>query len=421
MGGAATILLVVLALIGLPLFVVLGAGALVGAYLAELDPAVLMAEFARLASSPNLVAIPLFVLAGVVLGKGGAPARLVRFFNALLGWMPAGLAWVTTISCMVFTAFSGASGVTILALGGLLYPMLQRAHYEERFALGLITAGGSMGLLLPPSLAVLLYGVVAQVNIEDLFIAGLLPTLVLLVLVGAYSIWRGARHVPRHPFNARELAAAARASVADLLLPVGIIGGLAGGILSVAELAACTAVYALVLEMGVARTLVGWRAWVEVIHESSVLVGSLFIILGISMGLTNLLIDAQLPMQLLDWVKLHVDSPIEFLLWLNVALLLVGCMMDIFSAIVVVTPLLLPIAMHFGIHPVHLGIVILANLEIGYLTPPVGINLFLASQRFQKPVFTVFRAALPFLALLLVWLMVLTYVPVLSLWRLGGG
>ena len=178
MGGAATILLVVLALIGLPLFVVLGAGALVGAYLAELDPAVLMAEFARLASSPNLVAIPLFVLAGVVLGKGGAPARLVRFFNALLGWMPAGLAWVTAISCMVFTAFSGASGVTILALGGLLYPMLQRAHYEERFALGLITAGGSMGLLLPPSLAVLLYGVVAQVNIEDLFIAGLLPTLV---------------------------------------------------------------------------------------------------------------------------------------------------------------------------------------------------------------------------------------------------
>lgn len=420
MGGPSTLLLVGLALVGLPLFIVLGAGALVGAYLAELDAALLMVEFARLASSPNLVAIPLFVLAGVVLGEGGAPARLVRFFNALLGWLPAGMAWVTAISCMVFTAFSGASGVTILALGGLLYPMLQRAQYGERFSLGLLTAGGSMGLLLPPSLAVLLYGVVAQVNIEDMFVAGLLPSLLLLVMVGAYSVWRGERRLPRQVFDARELARAARAGAADLLLPVLVIGGLAGGVLSVAELAACTALYALVLEMAVARTLKGWAAWVRVSHESAVLVGSLFIILGLSMGLTNLLIDAQLPMKLLDWVKLHVDSPLEFLLWMNVLLLAVGCMMDIFSAIVVVTPMLLPIAQHFGIHPVHLGIVILANLEIGYLTPPVGINLFLASQRFQQPVFTVFRAALPFLALLLIWLLILTYVPALSLWRGGS-
>ncbi len=418
MGGPSTALLAVLALLGLPLFIVLGAGALVGVHLAGLDPALLMVEFARLAFSPNLVAIPLFVLAGVVLGEGGAPARLVRFFNALLGWLPAGMAWVTAISCMVFTAFSGASGVTILALGGLLYPMLQRAQYGERFSLGLLTAGGSMGLLLPPSLAVLLYGVVAQVNIEDLFIAGLLPTLLLLLMVGAYSAWRGERRAPRQTFNARELAQATRAGLGDLLLPVLVIGGLAGGVLSVAELAACTALYALVLEMLISRSLKGWRAWVKVSHESAILVGTLFIILGLSMGLTNLLIDAQLPMKLLDWVKIHVDSPFEFLVWLNVLLLLVGCMMDIFSAIVVVTPMLLPIAQHFGIHPVHLGIVILANLEIGFLTPPVGINLFLASQRFQKPVFTVFRAALPFLALLLVWLMVLTYVPGVSLWGL---
>ncbi|MDP3123072.1 MAG: TRAP transporter large permease subunit, partial [Thiobacillus sp.] len=218
------LLLVALALVGMPLFIVLGAAALVASRDAQLDPALLMVEFARLAASPNLVAIPLFVLAGATLAEGGAPRRLVRFFNALLGWMPAGLAWVATLTCMVFTAFSGASGVTILALGGLLYPMLKREHYPERFALGLITSGGSMGLLLPPSLAVLLYGVVAQVSIGDLFVAGLLPTVLLFVMVGGYAMLRGARSAPRHRFQVRELGAAARAGWADLLLPVGVIG-----------------------------------------------------------------------------------------------------------------------------------------------------------------------------------------------------
>lgn len=413
-----TVLFILLALVGLPLFVVLGAAALTATREAQLDPALLMVEFARLASSPNLVAIPLFVLAGATLGQGGAPKRLVRFFNALLGWMPAGIAWVAVLTCMVFTAFSGASGVTILALGGLLYPMLKHEHYPDKFALGLITAGGSMGLLLPPSLAVLLYGVVAQVNIGDLFIAGLLPTALLFVMVGAYALLRGARGAPRHRFRLRELAAAARAGWADLLLPVGVIGGLAGGYLTVAELAACTALYALLLETLIHREI-NLKQLVWVVHEAAVLVGSLFIILGLSLGLTNLLIDAQVPMHLLEWVQAKVTSPLEFLMWMNLALLVVGCTMDIFSAIVIVTPLLLPLATHFGIHPVHLGIVILANLEIGYLTPPVGINLYLASQRFKKPVFAVFRATLPFLFVLLVWLMLLTYWPGVSLWGLG--
>ena len=414
-----TVIFVVLALVGLPLFIVLGAAALTATREAQLDPALLMVEFARLASSPNLVAIPLFVLAGAVLGQGGAPKRLVRFFNALLGWMPAGIAWVAVLTCMAFTAFSGASGVTILALGGLLYPMLKHEHYPDKFALGLITAGGSMGLLLPPSLAVLLYGVVAQVNIGDLFVAGLLPTALLFVMVGTYALLHGARGAPRHHFRLRELALAARAGWADLLLPVGVIGGLAGGYLTVAELAACTALYALLLETLIHREIRA-KQLVRVVHEAAVLVGSLFIILGLSLGLTNLLIDAQVPMHLLDWVQTKVTSPIEFLMWMNLALLAVGCMMDIFSAIVIVTPLLLPLATHFGIHPVHLGIVILANLEIGYLTPPVGINLYLASQRFNKPVFTVFRATLPFLMVLLAWLMLLTYWPGLSVWKLAG-
>lgn len=413
------LLFVALALIGMPLFVVLGAAALAASHEAQLDPAILMVEFARLAASPNLVAIPLFVLAGATLGQGGAPQRLVRFFNALLGWMPAGIAWVTTVTCMVFTAFSGASGVTILALGGLLYPMLKNEHYPEKFALGLVTSGGSMGLLLPPSLAVLLYGVVAQVDIGDLFVAGLLPTLLLFVMVGGYALLRGARGAPRHAFQLRELASAARAGWADLLLPVGVIGGLAAGWLTVAELAACTALYALVLETLIHRTL-GMKALLWVAYEAATLVGSLFIILGLSLGLTNLLIDAQVPMHFLDWVTTQVSSPLEFLMWMNLALLAVGCMMDIFSAIVIVTPLLLPLATHFGVHPVHLGIVILANLEIGYLTPPVGINLYLASQRFKKPVFAVFRATFPFLVLMLVWLLLLTYLPALSLWRQGA-
>ena len=414
-----TLLFIVLALVGMPLFIVLGAAALVASHQAQLDPALLMVEFSRLAASPNLVAIPLFVLAGATLSQGGAPQRLVRFFNALLGWMPAGIAWVATVTCMVFTAFSGASGVTILALGGLLYPMLKREHYPERFALGLVTSGGSMGLLLPPSLAVLLYGVVAQVNIGDLFVAGLLPTLLLFVMVGGYSLWRGARDAPRHRFRMCELGASARAGWADLLLPVGVIGGLAGGLLTVPELAACTALYALVLETLIHRTL-GAKALVWVAYEAATLVGSLFVILGLSLGLTNLLIDAQVPMRLLEWIQTQVSSPLAFLMWMNLALLAVGCMMDIFSAIVIVTPLLLPLATHFGIHPVHMGIVILANLEVGYLTPPVGINLFLASQRFKKPVFEVFRATLPFLALLLGWLLLLTYFPILSLWRQGA-
>ena len=352
--------------------------------------------------SPALGAL---LVAGVgprVFGEPFTVNRALAFFRARSGRVLSALLWPRIF----------------LALGGLLYPMLTRERYPPKFALGLVTAGGSMGLLLPPSLAVLLYGVVAQVNIEDLFVAGLLPTLLLLALVGAYAMLRGARDAPRHAFAWGELAAAARAGWADLLLPLLVIGGLAGGVLTVAELAAVTAGYALALETLIHRKL-GLTAVVGVMREAAVLVGTLFVILGISLGLTNLLIDAEVPMRLLEWVQIRVDTPLEFLLWLNAALLVVGCMMDIFSAIVIVTPLLLPLATHFGVHPVHLGIVILANLEIGYITPPVGINLFLASQRFQRPVWEVFRASLPFLGLLLAWLALLTYVPAISLWGVG--
>ena len=409
--------IVLLALFGLPLFAVLGAGSLLYAHNSELDSALLIVELNRLASSPNLTAIPLFTLAGVILSSGGAPQRLIRLFNALLGWLPGGLSIVAITACAFFTSFSGASGVTILALGGLLYPVLRKVEYPERFSLGLLTTSGSLGLLFPPSLAILLYGVVAGVNIDDLFLAGIVPGLVLMLMLWIYAAAVGSRFdIPRHAFSWPVLRDALRTGAGDLLLPLLIVVGIFGGYVTVSEAAACTALYVLVLESLVHRSISLRRQLVPLLADTAVLVGSILIILGIAMGLTNLLIDAQLPMRLLEWMEHSIDSQLKFLLLLNLFLLAVGAMMDIFSATVVVVPLILPLAQRFGVDPVHLGVIFLANLEIGYSTPPVGINLFIASQRFEKPVLTLFRSTLPFLALMLAWLGIVTYAPVLSLW-----
>jgi C4-dicarboxylate transporter DctM subunit len=411
------ILLAAVALLGVPLFVVLGAGSLIAAHIAGLDPAVLITEMMRLASSPNLMAIPLFTLAGVVLSRGGAPQRLLQLFNAGFGWMPGGLAVVSLIACAFFTAFSGASGVTILALGGLLYPILRGEHYTKRFSLGLLTASGSLGLLFPPSLVILLYGIVAGVGIEQLFLAGFVPGLILLALLALYCMFISRRiGLAPKPFSAQALAKALRAGIWDLLLPVGIVAGIFGGFVTATEAATCSAAYALLLETVIHRELRSLSQLHDALRETTVLVGSLLIILGVALGLTNLLIDAQVPMKILALMERDVHSQLHFLLLLNLFLLAVGCLMDVFSAIVVVVPLILPLASRFGVDPVHLGIVFLANLEIGYLTPPVGINLFLASQRFREPMLSLFRAALPFLLIMLVWLALVTYLPELSLW-----
>jgi C4-dicarboxylate transporter DctM subunit len=378
MSFVLTGLLVLLTLLGLPLFVTLAAGGLLATHYADLDPALLIVELNRLASSPYLAAIPLFTFAGVVLAAGGAPKRMIQLFNACVGWLPGGMAAVTIASCAFFTAFSGASGVTILALGGLMFPMLLHAGYGERFTLGLLTTSGSLGLLFAPSLPILLYGIVAGVSIDRLFLAGLVPGLLLMVMLGAFSLYVGRKtEVPRHAFAWSNLAVALREGIWDVLLPIGVIVGIFGGYLTIS---------------------------------------SILIILSVAMGLTNLLIDAQLPMKIFGWVKLHIYSQGEFLIVLNLFLLLVGCMMDIFSAIVVIVPLILPIARLYGIDPVHLGIIFLANLEIGYSTPPVGINLFIASQRFGRPVLSLVRAALPFLVLMLIWLLLITNIPFISLW-----
>ena len=413
----ATLLLILAATLGMPLFVALGMGGLLATAAQQLDSAILIVEMNRLATSPNLVAIPLFTLAGVTMAAGGAPQRLIRVFNAMFGWLPGGLAIVALTSCAFFTAFSGASGVTILALGGLLYPMLTSVGYGERFSLGLITSSGSIGLLFPPSLPILLYAIVAGVSIDRLFLAGLLPGVLLLVLLSIYSIYSGTHaKLQHHPFTGRGLGRALREGVWDLLMPVGVVAGIVSGTVTAGEAAACTAAYVLLLDAVIHRNITTARQIYTILKDTCVLVGSILIILGVAMGLTNLLIDAQIPMHLLATLQARIDSPLQFLLLLNLFLLVVGFMMDIFSAIVVVVPLILPLAKHYGVDPVHLGIIFLANLEIGYVHPPMGINLFLSSQRFNKPILQVFRATLPFLAIMLIWLLIITYIPVITLW-----
>jgi tripartite ATP-independent transporter DctM subunit len=410
-------LLFLLALLGLPLFVALAGGGLLATFNAGLDPALLAVELNRLASSPYLASIPLFTFAGVVLAAGGAPERMIQLFNAMVGWLPGGMAGVTLTSCAFFTAFSGASGVTILALGGLMFPMLLHAGYNERFTLGLLTTSGSLGLLFAPSLAILIYGIVASVSIDKLFLAGMVPGLLLMLILGLYCLYVGRKTaVPRHRFSVAILGRAVREGIWDILLPVGIIVGIFGGYVTISEASACTAAYVLLLEGVIHKEIHLGKHLPELLRDAAILVGSILIILSVAMGLTNLLIDAQIPMKILDWMELHVDSQLHFLMLLNVFLLIVGCMMDIFSATVVVVPLLLPIAASYGVDPIHLGIIFLANLEIGYSTPPVGINLFIASQRFGRPVLSLFLAAIPFLALMLCWLIMITYVPYFSLW-----
>ena len=413
----AVILIVLLALFGAPLFSIIATFALYGFTSSGTDASAVIIELYRIADSAALVAIPLFTFAGYMLAESKSPQRLVALARALVGSFPGGISFVVLGVCAFFTAFTGASGVTIVALGGIVLPMLVQQKYPERFSVGLVTASGSIGLLFPPSLPIILYGLIASVSIDQLFVAGALPGLVLVGILTVYGIRVSyTAKVPRVPFVWSELWSAIRASAWELPLPVIIIGGIYGGAFTAIEAAAITAFYVFIVEVFVYRDLHLTRDIPRVMRESMVLVGAILAILGVALGLTNYLIDEEVPQHLFELVKDHIDSPITFLLILNGFLIIVGMMMDIFSAIIVVVPLILPIAREFGIDPVHLGIIFLTNLEIGYLTPPVGLNLFLASLRFEKPVFEVVRSVVVFIALELVALAVITYVPDLSLW-----
>ncbi len=423
--GAA---LALLAFLGAPLFSIIGCIALLAFSSEGIDSSAIIVELYRLASAPSLIAIPLFTFAGYLLAEGGTPKRLVALSRALFGWMRGGLAIVVLVSCAVFTAFTGASGVTIIALGGLLYPILVQQKYPERFSLGLLTTSGSLGLLFPPSLPLILYsmvasnsrassGAVAEVGIDKLFAAGIIPGILLVLLLSLYSVRQGVRYsVPKTPFSWGAVRAALKDAIWEIPLPFLIIGGIYGGLFTATEAAAVTAFYVLVVEVFIYRDLKLFSDVPRIMRESMVLVGAILVILGCAMGLTNYLVDQEVPMKLFATIQQFISSKAVFLILLNIFLLIVGMMMDIFSAIIVVVPLIIPIATAYEVNPVHLGIIFLTNLEIGYLTPPVGLNLFISSFRFQKPVSEVVRSVLPAIGILLAALAIITYVPGLSLW-----
>ncbi len=424
MNALVSLLLIVLALLGTPLFIIIAASAMFGFYQAEVDLSVVAIEFYRLAEMPILLAIPLFTFAGYLLSESGAPARLVRVTQALLGWMHGGLAVVSLVACALFTAFTGASGVTIVALGALLYPALTRSGYKENFSLGLITTSGSLGLLFAPSLPLILYGIIVQqlgvgrpLTVDELFLAGILPGMLMLAVLSAWSIWSN-RVQPIQRFSWQEARQALREAFWELPLPVIVLGGIYSGYFAVSEAAAVTVLYVFIVEVFIYREITLTRL-PRIVRESMVMVGAILMILGVSLASTNYLIDAQIPTRLFELVKANISDKLTFLILLNVFLLVLGTMLDIFSALVIMVPLLLPIAVGYGIDPVHLGIIFLANMQIGYFTPPVGMNLFIASFRFNRTITQLYRSTLPFFFLLLLSVLIITYWPWLSLWLPG--
>jgi C4-dicarboxylate transporter, DctM subunit len=416
------IALVAMVLLGAPLFAVIAASVMLSFAHEGVDLTVVIIEIYRLAEMPVLLAIPLFTFAGYLLAESQAPHRLVRITNVFFGWMPGGLAVVALAICAMFTAFTGASGVTIVALGGLLYPALKQAGYAERYSLGLVTTSGSIGLLFAPSLPLILYGVVAEqlnighpVSIGDLFLAGILPGLLIIFMLSLLGLWqRRGQQIASEPFTARAAFTSLRAAAWELPLPFIVLGGIYSGYFAVSEAAAVTAIYVFIVEVLIHREITFTRL-PQIMRESMVLVGAILIVLGMSLASTNYLLDAEIPTRLFNFIRTHVDSAVGFLLLLNGFLLVLGMMLDIFSALVIMVPLILPIAVGYGINPVHLGIIFLANMEIAYLMPPMGMNLFIAMYRFDKPMLEIFRAVLPFVATLVVAVLIITYWPELSL------
>lgn len=401
--------------LGAPLFAGLGGAAALLFRHAGVPLAAIPAEIYRLVTSPTLPTIPLFAFAGYLLTVGGVSRRLVRFFRALVGWMPGAVAVVTVFVCTFFTTFTGASGVTIVALGGILFPALLEERYPERFSLGLLSASGSLGLLFPPCLPVILYAVVAGVPVDRMFRGGFLPGIflsaIMVIFAAASGIRAGAR---RTPFSLRELGAAAWEAKWDLALPAIVLAGIFGGFATAVETAALAALYSFLAGVFVHRD-VGLRdAFPRAGVETARLLGGFLLILAAATGLTGYLVDAGVPHLVFEWVRGAIHSRFAFLLALNAFLLAVGALMHIFSAIVVVVPILSPLAAAFGIDPVHMGVIFLANLELGFLMPPVGMNLFLSAYRFERPYPEVVRATLPFLLLLAAGVLVITYLPVLS-------
>ena len=416
------LILVLLTIFGTPLFAVILSVALIGFYYQGVDLSVIAIEMYRIADTPVLLALPLFTFAGYILAESQTSHRLVKLTKAFIGCIPGGLAIVAFIACAFFTAFTGASGVTIVALGALLYPALTEAGYRDKFSIGLVTSSGSLGLLLPPSLPLILYGIIAQqmdigksVAINDLFLAGIFPALLMVLMLSFWSLWENRRNpIPCEPFSAKEAVLAFRESIWEIPLPFFVLGGIYGGYFAISEAAAVTAMYVTVVEIFIYKEI-KISQLPSIMRESMIMVGAILLILGVALASTNFLIDADVPMRLFSLIQAHVTSKIVFLILLNILLLILGAILDIFSALVIMIPIILPVAVNYGINPVHLGIIFLANMQIGYFTPPVGMNLFIASFRFDKSITELYNAALPFMIVLLVALLIITYWPALSL------
>ena len=401
---------------GTPIFIGLGGLAILFFWSDYTPISAISAETYRIVVSPSLPTIPLFTLAGYILAESRASERMLQLFRTAFGWLPGGTPVVIVLLCGFFTALTGGSGVTILALGGLLFPLLRKEGYSELFSLGLITMAGSLGLLFPPSLPLIIYGVTALVSIKDLFIGGLIPGIILSVAVAGYSIFQGyAQHVERQPFNLKQIWAELKNSYWEVIIPLLILYGVFGGYTTLVETSSIVVIYIFIVEVFVYKDL-SIRDMPRIIIDCATLIGGVLIILGVAMGLTSYIVDAQIPMLLMEWVKETITSKYVFLLLLNILLLVVGCLMDIFSAIIIVVPLIIPLLGLFpDIHPVHLAVIIIANLELGYLTPPVGMNLFLSAYRFDKDMPVVYKATLPFFLLSLIVVLAITYIPILSL------
>ncbi len=412
-------LITVFALAGTPIFAVMILFSAVAFHFSGIDIAAIAVEVYKVASAPTLLTIPLFTFAGYLMAESKSPQRLLKLNQAVLGWMPGGVAIVSLVLCAFFTAFTGASGVTIIALGGLLYPILIKEHYDSKFTLGLITTSGSLGLLFPPSLPIILYGIVARVDIDQLFIAGIVPGLLILIILSAYAIIQGKKTnaiiKPKERFSFYGLKSAFYQARYEVPLPFIVLGGIYSGIMTPTEASAICAFYVLIMECFLYKDLSFGKDIPDIIQKSMGLVGAILLVLCSALALTNYLVDEEIPLHILEWIQEMVTNKYAFLLLLNIFLLCVGAIMDIFSAIVVVVPLIIPIANEFGINPLHLAIIFLTNLEIGYITPPVGINLFISSFRFDKSVIYLYKVALPFLFLMLIALLLITYIPWLTL------
>jgi tripartite ATP-independent transporter DctM subunit len=413
------------ALLEAPLFTVIAALSIVCLYFIEYDPLalqVIVIEMNRLASMPVLTALPLFTFVGCLLASTKAPERIMNFIQALLGWLPGGLAIAALCSCALFTALTGASGVTIVALGGVLYPILRRQNYNEKFALGLLTTSGSLGLLFPPSLPIILYGVVSGIAILDIFKAALVPGLLLIIVLSLYAFCHEffSKDISKEKISFKTVSwSRAKISLKAGMWDWPIIGiilvGVYGGFVTIVEVSAIVLIYVIITECFILKEVSFIKQIPGIMIESAMLSGAIIVILGFALGFTGFLVDEQIPNRLLAYLTSLTNNKYVFLAGLNVFLLATGCIMDIFSALVIIVPIMVPIALTYGIDPVHLCIIFLVNLEIGYSTPPVGINLFISSLKFEKPVTLLYRASVPYLLLLLGLLILITYVPGLSL------